>query len=285
MGRFGHTSGSPQVTVHQNRLENPWSGSADGRTGVAATPEDDIDESWQASLAQQFAELTRAMTTGGQLDPAGLITFVAKVVGPEASAGLTLLSARGAPRTLAATDQLPHDVDALQYSLREGPCLEAIDADDLAVTGELAHDDRWPSFGPRCAKEFGVHSMLGVRLVLDGPERGALNIYAPARDAFTDADVDLAATLSPFVSLVLQNVLHERRIEDLETALSSSRSIGTAVGILMGRYLLSAEDAFAQLSRASQELNRKVRDLAVHVQLTGELPPSPTRDPVTDEGV
>lgn len=218
------------------------------------------------------------MTAQGQLDPERLVTLAATLVGTDANVSLTVLPARGGPRTLAATSPLSLAVDALQYSLGEGPCLEAIKADDLTLTGDLGHDDRWPQFGPRCAEDLGVHSMLGVRLMLDGPERGALNFCALAHDTFTDADAEVAATLSPFVSLVLQNVLQERRLVDLETALSSSRSIGTAVGILMASKLVTAEDAFSLLSRTSQELNRKLRDVAAQVALTGELPPIPTRE-------
>jgi hypothetical protein len=231
-----------------------------------------------AELGRQFSELARALTPQGHLDAAGLVAVAATLLGRDASAGLTLLPARGGPRTLAATDQLPRDVDALQYSLREGPCLEAIETADLALSGDLAHDPRWPRFGPRCASEMGVYSMLGVRLILQGPERGALNFYAPPMNAFTETDGDLAAALSPFVSLVLQNQLHSRKIADLETALQSSRQIGIGVGILMARHLIPAEEAFGRLSRASQQLNRKLRDLARHVELTGELPGSVERD-------
>jgi GAF domain-containing protein len=218
------------------------------------------------------------MAPQGRFNAAGLVAVTATIVGRDASASLTVLPGRGSPRTLAATDDLPRGVDSLQYSLREGPCLEAIESNDVALTGDLRHDDRWPSFGPACAAQFNVHSMLGVRLLLDGPERGALNLYAPAQHAFSDADVDLAATLSPFISVVLQNELNARKVIDLETALSSSRSIGTAVGILMGRHLITADEAFARLSRTSQDLNRKLRDLAVQVELTGDLPGPPVLD-------
>ncbi|HEY2834579.1 MAG TPA: GAF and ANTAR domain-containing protein [Sporichthyaceae bacterium] len=244
----------------------------------ASTERSIINGSWHAELGRQFTELARAMTPRGYLDAAGLVEVAATLLGRNVSAGLTLLPARGGPRTLAATDELPRVVDALQYSLSEGPCLEAIRNADLALSGDLAHDNRWPTFGPRCANELGVFSMLGVRLLLQGPERGALNFYAPPIGAFTETDGDRAAALSPFVSLVLQNELHSRRIADLEAALESSRQIGIGVGILMARHLIPAEDAFARLSRASQDLNRKLRDLAQQVELTGELPGSGDHD-------
>jgi AmiR/NasT family two-component response regulator len=55
-------------------------------------------------------------------------------------------------------------------------------------------------------------------------------------------------------------------------AISSRQDIGMAVGILMERHKLTAERAFAVLSKASQDSNTKLRDLARHVIETGEAP-------------
>lgn len=66
-----------------------------------------------------------------------------------------------------------------------------------------------------------------------------------------------------------------RRADNLEVALKSSRQIGTAMGILMARRLVTSEQAFELLNRASQHLNRKLRDIAEEVELTGTLPNLP----------
>ena len=77
---------------------------------------------------------------------------------------------------------------------------------------------------------------------------------------------------APFAALAAQNGIQARQIENLETALETSRQIGVAIGILMARQLVTYERAFAQLVEASQYLNRKVRDVAVDVRETGQLP-------------
>jgi hypothetical protein len=45
----------------------------------------------------------------------------------------------------------------------------------------------------------------------------------------------------------------------------------------MERYKMSADQAFQLLSQASMHANRKVRDIAEHLVLTGELPGPPPR--------
>ena len=55
-------------------------------------------------------------------------------------------------------------------------------------------------------------------------------------------------------------------------ALTSSRQISTAVGIIMTTHRVQSEQAFELLRRASMDLNVKLRDVAEEVTLTGELP-------------
>lgn len=68
----------------------------------------------------------------------------------------------------------------------------------------------------------------------------------------------------------------EHRARQVRGALESNRTIGTAVGVLMTTYRLSAQLAFQVLVRASQDHNRKLRDIAAHVASTGALPFRPT---------
>jgi AmiR/NasT family two-component response regulator len=50
------------------------------------------------------------------------------------------------------------------------------------------------------------------------------------------------------------------------------REIGVASGILMATGKLSADEAFAELYRASQRLHRDLPEVARHVTATGRLP-------------
>ena len=63
----------------------------------------------------------------------------------------------------------------------------------------------------------------------------------------------------------------EERAEHLHLALDTSRAIGAAIGILMARHTVTYDEALDRLRRASQERNRKLRDLAEEVTRTGTL--------------
>lgn len=68
----------------------------------------------------------------------------------------------------------------------------------------------------------------------------------------------------------------EQDVSHLQVALASNRDIGTAMGILMTVHLVSHEEAFDLLRRASQHSHRKLRDVAADVIFTGavEIPPA-----------
>jgi hypothetical protein len=66
-------------------------------------------------------------------------------------------------------------------------------------------------------------------------------------------------------------VTAETKAANLEVALATNRRIGIAVGILMCRLGVTEDQAFAVLSKHSQDRNVKVRDLAEEVIYTGSL--------------
>ena len=239
------------------------------------------DERSLAEVGRQFRDIGVALTRpdGSGLDPELVVAFAARSLPHTQHCALTLLRPDQPPRTLSATDELARRVDEVQYDRGEGPCLDASVGDSVVLSSDLAVDERWPVFGPECVRETGVRSMLSVRLALGGPDRAAVNFYSRSVDAFTDFDVHVASVIAPFAALTVEQSLRARDSENLHAALTSSRQIGTAIGIIMARRLVTSSQAFELLREASQNLNRKLRDIAAEVEETGMLPTAPAAEP------
>jgi hypothetical protein len=75
------------------------------------------------------------------------------------------------------------------------------------------------------------------------------------------------------------------RADHLEKALASARRIGAAIGILMYRHRVTYEQGFDLLRIASQNLHRKLFEVAEDVLAAGQLPYAPAVDglPVAGE--
>jgi len=237
--------------------------SPDGGEDTAREPAADL-----LDFARRFA----TEWSDRALDPKELVDFAARVVPHAIGVGLTLVRGSSEPMTLAASNELASIVDAIEYECGEGPCLDAIEYDDITVANDLAHDERWPKFVERSVRETTVRSMFGTRIFLSGTDRGALNFYADEAGAFDQLDIGIGAMLSTIASVALQHSIEQRRRVNLEIALESSRVIGMAMGIIMSSQLVTADQAFDVLRRLSQETNRKLRDVALDVAETGALP-------------
>ena len=222
---------------------------------------------------REFARRFAADWSDRPLDPQQLVDFAAHAVPHAIGVGLTIVRGDRQPTPLAASSELAGIVDAIETECGEGPCLDAIEHDDITVANHLAHDGgRWPKFVERALAETPVRSMFGARIFLGGTDRGALNFYAREPNAFDQLDVGIGAMLSAIASIALQHALEQKRRVNLEIALESSRVIGMAMGIIMANQLCTADQAFDALRRVSQETNRKLRDVALDVSETGTLP-------------
>jgi GAF domain-containing protein len=193
---------------------------------------------------------------------------------PEAS---VLMLVKDRPTTVVSTGQLATDLDETQYDKGYGPCLHAARSGELTEIPDTRHDDRWPDYLQR-AVEHGNLSSLSIPLAIDKDEQvtGALNIYARRPDAFDSASRSVATRFAPYAVVAVGNLYAYQNARDmadnLQTALESRAVIDQAKGILMERHKLTADQAFQLLARASMNSNRKVRDVAEHLVLTGELP-------------
>jgi AmiR/NasT family two-component response regulator len=82
------------------------------------------------------------------------------------------------------------------------------------------------------------------------------------------------------VARAVSGIHHERvavalatatmKCANLKVGLASRREIGIALGIIMDRHKLSADQTFDLLRRISQRVHRKVRDIALDIAESGE---------------
>jgi ANTAR domain len=177
-------------------------------------------------------------------------------------ASITVKHADGRLETVAPTDDMLLGVDAAQYKLQEGPCYEAA-VDALYVSSpNLAADERFPQYSAMAVKA-GIRAQAGVRL-FDTPKpvaQGALNLYS--RDVGSFADMSVVSQLFAHQSAMALD--YAREVENLQEAVKTRQAVGRAVGIVMERYELNEERAFAFLARVSQTRNVKLRQVAAEI--------------------
>jgi len=204
----------------------------------------------------------------------GLEDLLTRVAGyavnavPDADgAGLTLIE-DGHSDTIVVSAPFVRQVEDIQYGINEGPCITAAATGTTVRSGSLSADRRWPRFGPRVGR-LGVHSVLSLPLLTDDVVVGAMNVYARGKDAFDERAERIGELFAVPAAVTVQNaqiLAHTKRLsENLQRALVNRAVIDQAIGIIISRTGLTADEAFDRLRTRSQKEHLKVSAVAASV--------------------
>jgi GAF domain-containing protein len=210
-------------------------------------------------MLDQEEELGRVLQRG--------VDQITRAIPTAAMASVTVLRDDQA-ETVAYSSQRVLTIDSDQYAAGDGPCLEAARTGEIVRVSVEQARARWPEF-TRSAQQAGVTSYLSAPLILDDKFAGSLNLYGEEPDGFGDLD---EALLRLYVTAATAALASARRYvevrilaDQLGQALETREIIGQAMGVLMARRGTSAEEAFQELARTSQNTNIKLREIAARV--------------------
>lgn len=212
-------------------------------------------------MLETARRLSAALSPGDLDHTLSQITAAAVEVLPDVRyASLTVQHADGSIETVAPTDDLLCDIDAAQYELQEGPCYEAAVETVHVISPNLAADERFPRYS-EVALAAGIRAQAGIRLFENPKSQGALNLYSLHVGAFED----LESMSDLFAHQAAMAIRYAHEIANLQEAVRTRKTIGQAIGIVMERYGLTDERAFAFLTRLSQHRNVKLRLVAQEI--------------------
>jgi GAF domain-containing protein len=214
---------------------------------------------------EEMLETARRLSdklTPGDLDAtlAQITTAAVEVLPNVQLSSITVRHRDGTLTTVAPTDDLLLRLDGEQYRLQEGPCYQAATDERQVVSSDLGADPRFPRYGAAAVAE-GIRAQIGVRLFDSPTSHGALNLYSERVGAFDD----IGSLSELFAHQAGQAVAYAQEVGNLAEAVRTRTSIGQAVGIVMERYGLNDERAFAFLQRLSSHRNVKLRLVAQEI--------------------
>lgn len=229
-----------------------------------------------AVIADQFGQLAVSLADGADqpFTQQRLVEFAVRGIPGAEHASITTVDGNRPPRTTAQSDELPYHWDQLQYQYGEGPCLEAIATNGVELTPDLRTENRWPLFTRAIVDHTPARSVVSFPLFLTAENRAGLNLYATRPAAFNDQSTATGLMFAAYASVALLAAARQDKADHLTRALETNRQIGIAIGILMAHGKLTSQQAFDQLRVTSQNCNRKLKDIAADVALTGALPPA-----------
>ena len=245
----------------------PTNGNHGGQQG---RPSAESQGTASEDLGQKLSGLARNLQAEDDVDDIldeVVRTAVQLVPGTEAGS-ISVVIGRDRVTSQSASGELPRQVDALQSETGQGPCLDAVFEEQTVRVPDMRTDQRWPDFARRAA-DLGAASMLSFQLYVEGDNLGALNLYAATPNAFNDESEQVGLLVASHAAVAYADA---QKLDHVKAAMATRDLIGQAKGILMERHKLTADQAFRILSRASQDTQRKLHDLADELTRTGVLP-------------
>ena len=115
----------------------------------------------------------------------GLCGVCPYIVGVD-GAGVMLMSGDIPRGSLCTTNAVSHLIEELQYTLGEGPCVDAYQQNQVVAEPDLAEPvaSRWLAFTPP-ALAAGVRAIFGYPLRVGSVRLGALNLYRRSASPLT----------------------------------------------------------------------------------------------------
>jgi GAF domain-containing protein len=186
-----------------------------------------------------------------------------------AGAGVMLMSGDTPHGSLCTTNSVSSLIEELQYTLGEGPCVDAHTSGTVVTETDLAHPEipRWPAFTPRVL-EVGVRAVFGFPLRGGEVRLGALNLYQDRPGPLSADQHADALTMADVISHWVIDVQSSAAPGDLADALENSDLhfiVHNAAGMVSVQLGISVSDALIRLRAHAFREDRPVRDVAEDV--------------------
>ncbi|MFC7267308.1 GAF and ANTAR domain-containing protein, partial [Streptomyces lutosisoli] len=204
------------------------------------------------------------------------------------------MSKAAASHPLCSTDDISGQLEELQLTLGEGPCVDAFTQGSAVLTPDLLTgelQDHWAVFAD-AALEAGARAVFALPLQIGAISLGVLDLYANVPTVLDAGELADALAFADLATLLLLDTevdetgppaggpLPEGGFEDLG---AYRAEIDQATGILTVQLGVGIEEAFVRLRAHAYTQGRRLADVAADV-VAHRLRFSPDTDPTrTDE--
>ncbi len=172
--------------------------------------------------------------------------------------------------SLCTSNAVSHLIEELQYTLGEGPCIDAYQQDQAVAEPDLAEPvtRRWLAFTPP-ALEAGVRAVFGYPLRVGTVRLGALNLYRDRASPLTDdqhADALVMADVAARWVLEAQaGAPSDAVAAELEIGSDFHFAVHNAAGMVSVQLGISVTEALIRLRAFAFSNDRLLADVAQDV--------------------
>lgn len=189
---------------------------------------------------------------------------------PATGVGVSLMSQEGHQIRAAASDPVTDQIEELQFTLGEGPCIDSfasrrpVLAPDLVLAGK----NKWLGYGP-AAHDLGVRAVFAFPMQSGTARLGVLDVYRNTIGGLADHAEHQAAS---FAAVAFQGLVDAQGgagpydpVTGLDTGFGTRLEVFQAQGMLTVQLGISLEEAMARLRAHAYADGRSVEAVAADV--------------------
>ncbi len=216
-------------------------------------------------VAEILTALWAASPDGSAL-PAGLVHGCARAL-PVSGVGLALMTEGGPAGTVAATDGPALELEELQYTLGEGPCVDASRSGRPVLQPDLAATapHRWPAFAGG-ALAAGVAAVFAFPLRVGAIRVGVLDLYRATPGPLSAEHLREALSYADAATMLLLHLQTRARSDgvapDALGVLDDRAEVHQATGVVSVQAGVALAEAIVLLRARAYAEQRPVGDLA-----------------------
>lgn len=186
---------------------------------------------------------------------------------PATGVAVSLVTEEATPGMAAASDETSAIIDELQFTVGEGPCLDAFATRRPVLTANLADGGmtRWPGYAP-AAHDQGVRAVFAFPLQIGAACLGVMDVYRDTPGALSREALAQALT---FAEVAVSTLLDgQERAADgepamgLDEAMEFRSDLHQAQGMVMVQLGVSLAEAMVRLRAQAYAHNRRLAAVA-----------------------
>ncbi len=189
---------------------------------------------------------------------------------PVTGAGVSLMTEASMPGVAAAFDTTSELLEELQFTVGEGPCIDAFGSRRPVLAPDL--DDgarlRWPGYAP-AALEHGVHAVFAFPLQQGAVRLGVMDLYADKPSSLSTEHLSQALTFAEVAVTTLVDgqalAEHGDAAGGLDWALEYRFELYQAQGMVMVQLSIGLGEAMVRLRAHAYGHDRRLSDVAADV--------------------
>ncbi|SCL34226.1 GAF domain-containing protein [Micromonospora nigra] len=182
-------------------------------------------------------------------------------------AGVAMMAGQGIRGVYAASDPSAERLEELQFTLGEGPCLDAYASRRPVLVPELTDSamTRWPIYAPT-AHDTGVRAVFAFPLQAGAARLGVLDVFRDHTGELKPEELRQALLLAEITvgALLDRHEQNGDRISpvDLDEAIEGRAELFQAQGMVMVQLGVSIEEAMVRMRAYAYADNRRLSEVA-----------------------